>query len=1211
MLGRINKAFRSSTETIASESDAHPPQSADSAPDLPLELRGLPTRETSTESPHGSTSSQQNDDAVQESRAEMALANQAEPRRNIEQIQETADVAPSATPNVPAAPRRRFGQAPFLNERAVSDAPIADRLYYRGFGITSVTHAVTPFHSTTKSAEPVFSPPFQPTRAPETTVLPALAVESQSSPRVRPPSSGVLAELSRSELLRNVFCDRAAAVQRVPGNAGDADLDELLDELGHIQVRVGLDNPQIMLVGMTLRECFGESSKDCKVALVTLRGMNLVGKLRHATDATGPSETDDVADREDKAWRLAQKLVNVPGGAGINLLEKLSSPENHPTDVHSSVADKERVILRSLLVASAHLTMTAQRRGQNLRNDPASLFSSPYLNLGRAIAASGEGGWPGRNGAPTPSEIPLSLAEKALLAAKEELLELDQHVGSPVTRSRPFERGTHGCRFALSMMRSNMPTDEDRNSDGTRSEFSQVEGRTRKTAQHHLNRALKKPHGLNRIKQALLDHLRPNSNKSPFKAYNKLVADGAGGVTITPGRNAGMTLSHRSPIADGRAYSDMIGTLEAAIDTHLRSSDGMGSGHGPVYGEDNRVDCLRLTGQDGTTLLQLLARSAILKTTRAETRLMPRFARPQGLSPAAQERAVGEVLSQIRAPGDDFNMDTLRAVTAEVVARENEPLSASRLLAWGAALGGPADAEMANRIAEGASDTTPEWAIFAKGFNRIEAGVAQRLHTPSVEGMSRHDAAELVASLVEREELGSGFALSNGGNVQASTKSVSGIVSSVLLGLTSSIRVDLGGGRIRLVTFESSTTTDRSALRMGVVSLKRLQAGVGGSVGHTFGQHAPVTLSAGLDGGYAYQITDQEGAVFGFPRHISGGVAGDREINAQKAKLVRMLLDDHDGTALPKPGNPEDRNSLIKKAYQAFGDRISIGRYESKTTDHIGTIDVTGGAGVRFGDFRLGLPNARLTGLGQVTKVDYREHSGWLKNEKITATRNYKLSVGGVLTSLNGLIGAADGNIKGFVQFAVGNGASESADFFHYRETDLHSSILSDGQELPTSFATRSYSNPAAFVASLANHINDLADDKSRQFFADQYGDEGSRQRVVENEKKAIGEMVEQYLREKDLTATPQIYWEFGDHNNTANRLRAVRHLAEKTGDDTLKKRASSELDELHTDLRFREGRFLINTKLRSRVDDSGVNGILGISYSARNQFTEQSISFT
>jgi len=1179
-------------------------------------IRGLSTRTTGTPPPTGVAILHLDDEAVRAREVDTAHTNQAAPGADIDQPErsEAPLPGPGIKPGSPGKRVRIFERLRSVGQRTSPNDSDSGRSYFRGFGVISSTFASTPFHSATKSAEPASSPSSGSSDKVKAATTLALSTDALRVPRATPAPSALLEALARPEHLQDIVRRTAASADTSPGSKRDAAPDLLLTALKDTR----LDASQTAIVAMTLRTQFAGSATpiaDACDALATLRTMDLLGRLRGSTESINRPTDEKNADSADKAWRLAQSLSAIPGGEGMKLIKSLGPTSNRPPNVHSSIDIKEQAVLRSFLIASAQLTAVVQRGGHTLGNDPASLFASPHLNLHKAIAACGEAGWPGRHGKATPAGIPLMLAEKALLAAKEELHEIDRHVSSPVTQAEPFDQGTHGCRFALAMMRGNMPTDEDRNIDGSASEFRRVESRTSKATRQHLDRAVKHEKGLGRVADALRDHLLPNRHKSPFQAYNKLVADDTTKKSSANYDNAGMTLSHRSPIADGRAFSDMIGTLEAAIATHLQSINPLGFdaliNHAPLYGNDGKIDCHRLLGHEGAPLLQQLARASILKTTRAETLLLPRFARPQKLSPEACQRAIQDVLAQIRAPQDGFNMETLRAVIVETVQRENQPLTPSLMLRWGATVGGPANVDAVHRITEGTSITSSEWVVFAKGFDRIESGGVARADTPAMTKMSRHDAAELLARLVEQEELGSGFSLSNGGNLQASTRNASGVVSSALLGLTSSIRIDLGGGKTRLVTFESATAADRSALRFGVLSLKRVQVGAGGSIGHSVGEHTPVTLSAGSDAGYAFQVTDQHGAVFGFPRHLSGGVAGDRLINAEKAKLVRLLFDDQADLSLPVPGNPEDAASLVKRAYQAFGDRISIGRYESKTTDHIATVDITGTAGLRAGAFKLGLPTTHLTGLGQGTKTQYREHSGWLTNEKDTITRNYKLSADGTLVGFSGLAEEAKGDVSGLLQITAGSGAAKSADFFRYGETDVQSSILSEGVELPTSFASRSYSNPAAFVASLSHAIDQIANDKSQRFFAGLYADETKRPEIVAKEKEAIADLVSQYLREKDLTATPQLYWEFGSNNATANSLRAARHLAEKNGDQTVATQASSELTALHTDTEYREGRFLINAKLRSRATDTGVNGILGINYSLRNRFTEQNISFT
>ncbi len=103
---------------------------------------------------------------------------------------------------------------------------------------------------------------------------------------------------------------------------------------------------------------------------------------------------------------------------------------------------------------------------------------------------------------------------------------------------------------------------------------------------------------------------------------------------------------------------------------------------------------------------------------------------------------------------------------------------------------------------------------------------------------------------------------------------------------------------------------------------------MGAALGPKIGQEGTASFSAfvGADVGHSYELVHQEGAVFGFPMHLAGGIAGGRDLAARKARLVKLLIGVPDaGGAYCQPGNEEDRSSLVKRAYQEFR-RPNFGR---------------------------------------------------------------------------------------------------------------------------------------------------------------------------------------------------------------------------------------------------------------------------------------------
>ncbi|MCY0387086.1 hypothetical protein OVY01_07535 [Robbsia sp. Bb-Pol-6] len=1125
-----------------------------------------------------------------------------------------------------------------------------DTRYEAGFGISSKRTALTPFRSSTKSPTPKLGGSVRR----EDTIMPApppeLGEASHGVPRTAPPPSEGLKRLGSNGALDRLFADRgyfsakqvkestsdpyslppllfqsrsdtpavaASATTNPPDSAQFArEVDKAFNDvegkppraklqtaLQDIQHALSLSEPTVVLLAKTLDATFGHAwdpAARALAALDRLRETDLLGAIRAAGQPDARPGGADASAATRDAWLLAQKLESVKGGVGMDLLDKLTPHTPYPEGTHVSVPGKERILLRTYLKATTQLAMEKKPGTGAASGAPGAQFDDPSGNLRRAIDAEPDV-WPGAKGRPTPAGIPLTVAEKALLAIKDALGGIDRHVADAGSRGKPLPVRDHGCDFAIGMIRGGMTTDQKRNIDNTRSEFDFVESRTQKSCGPHLERALRPSSRGTRALNALVNFFNPtsnftvNKNKSPLRTYDALIA----------GKHGGVQVAHRGGIHEGRTFSDMFDVLNTAIAAQLREA-----------GVGDQPDPQRLAGEEGTALIQQLAREAIIATTRKEVVLLPRLAQPVALSPRAEEIAVGLVLAKLPASDSPDATATLRRKIAASVHQENRPLTPTRLLDWAGMAGGPRDAEGARTLAQaGAGGSVPagapDWRAFAKSFERVENLQITPVDTRSLKGMTRSEAAESLGNVVSHEELGSGISLNSAGNVQVTTHNATGLVSSILSGTIASVRVDLGGGMMRTVSFESSTTTDRSALRVSVSTLIPKQIGAGASGGHALGHEFPVTLSAGGDINHAWGTVHQEGAVFGFPRHLSGGVGGDRAVNAKKAALVKMLLDPETPRGMAQPGNGEDRGSLVKRAYQAFGDDLSIGRFEFTDREHVTTGSSTGGAGIRFGDFRLGLPNMRVAGQLQNGKTTYRETSGWLRTERDTQAQTFKASADGILTALYGLDAVARGDVTGYAQVLAGNGAAGGVDFFRCGQVDARTRILEDGKELPTSFATRSFLDPRSFVAGLAPEIDQFAEDKAKKFAPATYSDPASRDEAIAREKRHMGEMVGQYLAERDMTAMPMMYWEFGRHVDTANLLDAEADLSGRRGETRVQTQARNEIDDIHTGSAYREGRFLINQKVRSHINDTGLNGVGGVTHAVRDRAVETAIGFT
>jgi hypothetical protein len=886
------------------------------------------------------------------------------------------------------------------------------------------------------------------------------------------------------------------------------------------------------------------------------------------------------------AWRFAAGIEGLKGGKGLDILAKATGrPDAAPG---SSIGMAERGPLRAYLRSAAEVARAATAAGMESPGlDPASMYA--HGAVGEAIRQA-DGDWPGRAGAATPGGVSLTLAEKALLAVRDEL--------------DPAVDAVHGCRFAVQMLRGGMPTDAPRNPDGTRSEFQQVESRASKTLGAHLNRAVASPTGL----QGLADTLRYaalHKGKSPFYAYDAIVS--------SRGRNMGFALSHIGGIHEGRAVKDMIEIIESAL--HGRGGLGGGvlpSARAPVAASEVLADA-----DAQGTLVRNMARSAILNVAKSEALLLPRLARGDRLSGPAIAKARESVLATIDLQGGELP-EALAGLLDGALAQENLRLTPDRLLAWAGDAGGPADAATAEefRAYPPAADS-PDWKGFSTAFARASRGDAGVPPNTPLKGRTRAEAAEILASMIRGEELGSGFSLANAGSTQGTTRNVTQVLSRLVTAGAVGVRADLGGGLTRIVGFESGVGTDRSALRMTVSTVRRVQDGVGAALGPKIGQEGAASFSAfvSADVGHSYELVRQEGAVFGFPRHLSGGVGGDRELSARKARLMKLLIGVPDaGGAYRQPGNEEDRGSLIKRAYQEFGDQISIGRFEAKQKDHRLTGGPAAGVGATIGPLRVGLPQAGLAAEARFGTLEYADLSGTLTMERTSRSQGFRATVSGGMTGLSGLrqvVSPSAGSPVGvFERMDVAGIGTASADVLRDGEARTATRIFHDGRELPTSFTTRAFQTSAGAVKALASDFENFATDKAAKFFPGRLA--GDPDAAVHTERQAIGEHIGRAREHRDLTASTQLYWEWGAaHIEDANLLEADGELSLALGDKRGAELARREVAAIHEAPEYQEARFIVSPQEQSMGDTRGLNGVMGLRHDVRTTANVRSLNFT
>ncbi len=1089
----------------------------------------------------------------------------------------------------------------------------------------AAANAMKPFATTVETPEP---PRVAVSGRPEEPAMthPVLEEPSHARPREAPPVPKIVSRLNDEAALKAIFDENPDLLRGIQRPALFEALTALRQEkvetagLTPEQIKAETDaqankltGPETVMLTHALDLAFGNDFDPAGQALIALRALQRTNLLDGLRQVGGHGPASAAPEGADGAWRLAQEIVEIPGGVGKRLIAKLTPAPAVPRDprTHASVADKERLVLNVFLGASRRLQQeTAAASAGNkvapaLKSDPASIFS--HGRLGDATRGRSEQDWPGRDGAAVPRN--LSIAQKALLAVRDELRALDEHAGDPERLATPFTQGTHGCRFAIPMIRNGIVTDESRDLNGKRSEFRMIESRLGKGFGKHVDRAMRNPTGWRKFKSDLRRIVSPFTGKSPFITHNHIAEE-------SPARGIGVVNQGGTHAA--RAQADMMEAVAAAIDAV------------PQLKRDAVRD-----DEHGNGALRLVVRAEVARQVKAQALFMTRHSTPKRLLNFTKDKLIAKLVDELApsVPGDadeaeraaDQGLrDGLRARVASIVEQENqEVLTPHTLLRWAADIGGPGSPIAAQRLVSNEA-ADPRWRAFSKDFMLLEKGSEPPIAMEPFKGKERKDVADMLAKVIAAEELGSAISLDNAGNVTVTTKGVQDTITALLSGFVAKVHVDLGGGFVRTVQFESSNTTDRSQMRVTVQTLKKVETGVGGSLGT-----GPVPLKGSVDVGYAYDVVHQEGVVLGFPRNLTGGSPGDRAVSARKAELVKLLVNHPAvggaGGDYARPGNEEDRRSLIKSAFHAFGDDLSIGYFEQTRSDHTGSGSVGAVLGLEgldlnvFGHQIAGVVGAGIDGRYEGATMRYRDRSGFLRTERDTSQGSWHGGVHGGLTGVVGL-GAIDPDPHASPPDPVSDVLamptslySARADVWRKGVTYQSSAIVQDGEEHPTSYATHTYLRPADFIRNTRDLLPEMAEGKSRKFFGAEHNhdDPAIRAERLALEEAYLKEFSAWAVSQRDTTATPQIYYEFDANVETSNQLRAYEYVMARSGRLAEAKQARSDIETIHADPRYREAHFVTYPQHQQEGRTAGVNGIFGVTYAGAGNRAQQVLTFT
>ena len=942
------------------------------------------------------------------------------------------------------------------------------------------------------------------------------------------------------------------------------------------------------LLAKRVTACFDSASQ-------ATRALRSLGDLRVPGDIGQPRAAS--ADQK-LAWKLAASLESLDG-IGLDLLDKLTDRapagsaqvQNRPP-----LGVDDRFAVRAYMRAASEIARAAGPVAA-LALDPHSMYAQGSVGTAIAEARRRSGNphaWPGRGkGVATPSGVRLEVTEKALLALHDKL---DPTVQVP-----------HGCDFAIGMMCAGMLTDRPTQPGAPKikSEFFLTNSRIDKAFGLHVDRALGLK-GLPAVKEAFTRPLL-HQGKSPYFAMDTVLARGSG---------VKFSLAHHSATSEGRMIAeDMMGSI---IDVLSRPGSAPGS---PLPTAASKRSAAAIAAEAQPATLQGLLRTALMKRMRADQLFLPRLPMAPEIPPHVMEQAMADVLSAVdfdradRASGAVVE-ETLAHLAAD---HAGTRLTPQTLRDWAADAGAPwsRGGEVGAATARAAPAAAADWAAFAKAWPFVAEGARPEVEIRPVKGAEREEFAAMLEEMLNGLELIGGFTASNAGNTNGSTKSVSEIVSGILSGGAAALRIDLGGDLVRDVTFDAGTATDRMAMRMSVATLRRVHAGAGGSAGVHLGETsiAGASVAVGADAGYSYELVHQEGATIGFARHLSGGVNGDKALYRKLGEMGRKLVLDPlgDDRGLDRPGNPEDQQPL-KRLFATYPDVVA-GRFTVDEADHRTTLSGSGGANVTFGHFKAGLAPSNVAKQWRKGTMVYEDRSGAMKVRKVMQPDTSKVTLGGSLATLNGLIDTLEPtHVAGHVlsdttQLGAGALANATMDVQHKGTSDTSIDIAYLGKTVPTSFWTRTFERTKEANADLGENRQQYGVDQAKKYFAASHA--ADPERTVAAQVHSHEQFLARENAERDRTTQIQKYDEYKPAY--VRQLDLLKANAQQAADDGETRVADASVDAqqgILDDPDCRQHRFEIAIHNQSNKVVHGPSNLLGFGHAMSDKFTQRAGDF-
>lgn len=568
--------------------------------------------------------------------------------------------------------------------------------------------------------------------------------------------------------------------------------------------------------------CSGSThpAADTARALRCLRRINLAASIRAPQDCKYSANAADM----QRAWSIALHLESTP--VGFTLLKAMAAQATNEDTRHASAKAHDDIMLHAYLQAvRAKLEEEKKSDGTTLSPDP--------LSIHQATSAQ------------------KTVLDKAIGQIARHLDASHRHALSQPQTHFTYKVGEGEPEWAIGFIRNGIYTDE-RSAGGKPTRYALIEGRLNKintwfdrASRSSGNNALAS--AWRGARKTAKEFFVPTSGKSPLHAYNRL------GDGTWFNRTSGVAIDHaeQGVIHDGRAFKEeIIGNL-------IKGLKAVGGMHGaPLHAMAGGIH-----PNPSLQTIQHLARLAVLIEIQQRATNPARLLQGEKPDALLLERASEHMYTWLKG-GAPNQTDETRQAIRDALTQAGKPLTLDRLRTWASMLpGGPAETRLggthsaqtdspafANNAPK--ADALPDWAAFEKAARQLASGRSVATPTPHF-GKLDGDAGrfstmgEVFENVIARQEPGSKFSLSSGGEIGGGLKEVTRALSSMMTFSLVRPRVDASASFKSEAFLEVEASMSGRQIFAGSRRGWKFQGGAGAAVGPGAKLHGIIGLKAG------------------------------------------------------------------------------------------------------------------------------------------------------------------------------------------------------------------------------------------------------------------------------------------------------------------------------------------------------------------------------